>query len=226
LDYIIAFVATVLALILGTTLHEFSHAFSADLLGDPTPRAQGRVTLNPAAHFDPIGGLMMVFSSIPGSSFGLGWGKPVMVTPTYLRFGPRVGGAIVSFAGPFSNLVLATLCALPLRIASAQGIPLSPEVEFVLYVAVSTNIGLALFNLLPIPPLDGFSVLRGLVSTIRTRWAYDLGDQLDQVQAYGPWIFIALIALNRVLPLRYGLIGAILMPFQRPLMWLIAGIRI
>jgi Zn-dependent protease len=169
---------------------------------------------------------MMLLSAIPGAGIGLGWGKPVMVNPSYLRFGPRVGNAIVAFAGPLSNIVLATLFAVPLRIANSQGIGLPIEAFYIFYVAVSANIGLALFNLLPIPPLDGFSVLRGLVSTVRARWAYDLGYRMDQMLVWGPWLFIALISLNRVVPLRNGLIGTILWPFFKLLMWLIAGIPV
>ena len=106
-------IVSLISLVLGITIHEFAHALSADLLGDPTPRYQGRLTLNPVAHFDPVGGLMILVSSISG--FGFGWGKPVPVNPVNLRYGPRVGLALVSFAGPFSNIVLATLAAAPSR---------------------------------------------------------------------------------------------------------------
>ena len=155
---------SLLAVIVGITIHEFSHALSADLLGDRTARYMGRLTLNPVAHFDPIGALMILVSSVTG--FGFGWGKPVPVNPLNLRFGPRVGLALTAFAGPFSNLFLATLFAVPRQLLG----PLPWTLEMALYTAASTNIALAVFNLLPIHPLDGFSVLRGIVATIRTRW--------------------------------------------------------
>jgi Zn-dependent protease len=221
LNVLITLLASLLALVLGITIHEFSHALSADLLGDPTARYQGRLTLNPVAHFDPIGGLMILMSSVTG--FGFGWGKPVPVNPVNLRFGPRVGMALTAFAGPFSNIVLATLFAAPLRIAYSQGVFLSLTVQSVLWTVVSTNVALAVFNMLPIHPLDGSSILRGILSTIRTRWAYDLGTLMDRMVVWGPWIFISLIALDRVLPLPRGLIWTILGPFYDLLMRLILG---
>lgn len=220
MDRLIVPIASLLGLVLGITIHEFSHALSADLLGDPTARYQGRLTLNPLAHFDPIGGLMILVSALSG--FGFGWGKPVPVNPVNLRFGPRVGLALTSFAGPFSNIVLATLCAAPLRIAASQGITVPYIVWVLLLSIVITNIALAVFNLLPIHPLDGFSVLRGILSTVRARWAYDAGDWMDRMMALGPMLFMFLIVIDRLLP-SPGIIGAILRPFHTLLMRLILG---
>ncbi len=216
LNALLIAIAGLVAVVLGITIHEFSHAWSADLLGDPTARSQGRLTLNPVAHFDPLGGLMILVSSITG--FGFGWGKPVPVNPVNLRFGPRVGLAVTAFAGPFSNIVLATLLALPLRLLR----PLSPVVALILYTATSANVALAVFNLLPIHPLDGFSVLRGILATIRARWAYDVGDLLDQMLRFGPMIFMGLLALDRVLP-PPGIIWTVLGPVHSLLMRLILG---
>jgi Zn-dependent protease len=210
---------SLLGLALGITVHEFSHAWSADQLGDPTARYQGRLTLNPIAHFDPVGGLMILVSSLTG--FGFGWGKPVPVNPMRLRFGPRVGGAITSLAGPFSNIVLATLFGAPLRVVSN----LPPAVYTILVTFASTNIALAVFNLLPLHPLDGFSVLRGVLSTIRARWAYEAGNLMDRMVALGPIIFIGVIVLDQALPGR-SILWTILGPPYRLLMWLATGLRV
>jgi Zn-dependent protease len=219
LDAITTLIASLLAVLLGITVHEFSHALSADLLGDPTARDMGRLTLNPIAHLDPVGGLMILISSISG--FGFGWGKPVPVNPVNLRFGPRVGMAMTAIAGPFANIVLATLVSAPLRLVSSM--PLT--VYSVLYVVVSTNVALAVFNLLPIYPLDGFSVLRGVLATVRARWAYEVSNLLDRMLTFGPMIFMLLIVVDRLIPGR-GIIWTILWPAYRLLMGLVLGIHI
>ncbi len=213
------FIASLLAVALGITVHEFSHALAADFLGDPTARYQGRLTLNPLAHFDPIGGLMILISSLSGVGFG--WGKPVPVNPFYLRFGPRVGLALTSFAGPFSNVALATISAVPLRVAWQAEVAMPYALSFLLYVMVSTNVALAVFNMLPVYPLDGFSVLRGILSTLRTRWAYELSGWMDRMMSWGPLLFIGLILVDRLVP--GGVIWVVMRPFYKFLMWLILG---
>ncbi len=180
----------ILALVISISVHEFSHAWSASELGDPTARNLGRLTLNPVKHFDPLGALMIVFMSISG--WGIGWGKPVPVNPYNLRTNPRVGMGLTSAAGPFSNLVLAALFALPLRLGwvgpGLLGVFLS--------VMVTVNVGLALFNLIPLPPLDGFSVVQGILATFRTRWAYEWGDKLDRLAPFGPVLLLGLLSLG------------------------------
>jgi len=219
LNAISTLIASLLAVLLGITVHEFSHALSADWLGDPTARDMGRLTLNPIAHLDPVGGLMILISSIAG--FGFGWGKPVPVNPMRLRFGPRVGMALTAVAGPFANIVLATLVAAPLRLVRTMPLTAYP----VLYIVVSTNVALAVFNLLPIYPLDGFSVLRGIMATVRARWAYEFSNLLDRMLTFGPMIFMLLLVVDRFLPGR-GIIWTILGPPYRLLMGLILGISI
>jgi Zn-dependent protease len=214
LDFLLVPLISLLAVVLGITIHEFSHALAAELLGDSTARYQGRLTLNPIAHFDLFGGLMILVSSLTG--FGFGWGKPVPVNPYRLRYGPRIGMALTSFAGPFSNIVLATLFGAPLRLIK----PMPPLLYVVLITIVTVNVALAVFNLLPVPPLDGFSVLQGLFSTIRARWAMDATNFMDRVAAQGPMLFMLLLFADRALPAP-GIIWTILGPVHRLLMWLI-----
>jgi Zn-dependent protease len=180
----------ILALVISLSIHEFAHAWSAYELGDATARNQGRLTLNPIAHLDPIGALMIVFMSISG--VGIGWAKPVPVNPYNLRTDPRVGMGLTSAAGPFSNLVLAALFAIPLRL----GLQVPSLLQSFILVMVIVNVSLALFNLIPLPPLDGFSVVQGILGTFRTRWAYEWGARLDKLTPFGPVILLGLLSLG------------------------------
>lgn len=142
------FLLWAISLVIAVTIHEFAHAFVADKLGDPTPRAYGRVTLNPLSHMDPLGTVALLVANI-------GWGKPVPVD-SYNFANPRRDTLLVSFAGPGSNILLAIIMAIIIRIfpiTSIIGLPL-----------IILNIGLAIFNLIPIPPLDGSKILPGLLS--------------------------------------------------------------
>lgn len=144
-------VTYVVTLVIAITLHEFAHAYVADRLGDPTPRMNGRVTLNPLAHLDPIGTLMMIFAHF-------GWGRPVPINPYALGRRTPAGVMWVSLAGPVTNFLLAVLGAVPLRLGWASPIPLQnflPSSMGFLDAFVFTNLFLALFNLIPIAPLDG-----------------------------------------------------------------------
>jgi Zn-dependent protease len=200
-------IAFLVSLLIAIDVHEFAHAWMANELGDPTARYYGRLSLNPLVHLDPMGTMMMLFSLFYG--FGIGWGKPVPVNPVYLRKGPRVGMGMVAAAGPLSNLVLASIMAVPLRI----GLPLPGLVRMLLRVVISVNIGIALFNLLPLPPLDGASILQGILSTIRARWAYQASAALDRIHAQGYIIFVLLILVDQVLPI--SILGLILgIPFR------------
>jgi Zn-dependent protease len=204
-----------LALVISISFHEFFHAWSAYEMGDPTARNLGRMTLNPIRHFDPLGAIMIVFMSISG--YGIGWGKPVPVNPYNMRAHPRIGMGLTSVAGPFSNLVLATIFAIPLRLVSSMPALL----QAFLYVMVVTNVSLAIFNLIPLPPLDGFGVLQGILATFRARWAYDLGNTLDRLAPYGPVLLLGLLSLGWFTGLNP--VGRIMGPPINALMRLLLG---
>jgi Zn-dependent protease len=162
-------VLAILVLILAITVHEFAHAYFADLAGDPTPRYYGRVTLNPLKHLDPFGTIMMVLTVMSG--FGIGWGKPVMVDPRKMR-NPRWDHFISVAAGPISNLLQAAIFALIFRFTMSSGDGGgSPMLYAFLVIGVLVNISLFLFNLLPIGPLDGHWLVGAfLPDRIRDRW--------------------------------------------------------
>jgi Zn-dependent protease len=178
------------ALVLSICVHEFGHAFVADKLGDPLPRSQGRVTLNPLAHIDPIGTLLLplvaFFSSPAIGSRILGWGKPVQISLSARsitrKISIRTAHALVAIAGPMMNVLFAlVLSGVFFVLVRANQIPLAAGVEQV----IAMNIGLCLFNLLPIPPLDGGAVLARFVPR---RYDY----LLDGLNRYG---FIILFGL-------------------------------
>ena len=160
-------------LLIGFPVHEFAHALAAYRLGDSTAKHLGRLTLNPIAHFDPLGGILLAVTFIGSTSFGFGWAKPTPVNPNNLE-GGRWGEAIVAAAGPISNLVLAIAAALPLRYLLDRPDLASqlPELAImVLYFFVLINIVLMIFNLIPIPPLDGSKVLFAfLPPQVAWRW--------------------------------------------------------
>lgn len=174
----------VLALLLGVAfpIHELAHALTARQLGDDTSERLGRITLNPLAHLDPFGSLLFVLT-------GFGWAKPVPVNPYRLRGDMRTSFAVVALAGPISNLLLAALFALLFRLTSSfadRGSWSTNVLLFAFSVAVQLNILLALFNLIPIPPLDGSRLLTALLPNQGQMW-------MDQLERYG---FIILIALS------------------------------
>lgn len=151
-----------LSFVVATTIHEFLHAWTAWYLGDDTAQRLGRITLNPAMHFDPFGffGMVLIAMGFPA----IGWGKPVPVNPNRLRGqlrGRRLGMAIVAFAGPLSNVVQAAAVALPLWLT--DGRLASPQLEEFLRTFVFVNLLLAAFNMIPVPPLDGSRILFGFL---------------------------------------------------------------
>ena len=184
-----------IALLVALTVHEFSHALSATLLGDNTARRQGRLSLNPLAHLDPLGTAMILLA-------GFGWAKPTPVDPAFLRIGTRPGMAVVSLAGPFSNLVVAMLAATPIN----AGI-LDPSfawftiftgqpggiVSYVIGSVIFLNLLLAAFNLIPVAPLDGFKVAAGLLPR-------EASYRFSRLEPYGPAILLLLIMSSFLLP--------------------------
>ena len=178
-----ALVVAALLLLICFPVHEFAHALVATNLGDDTPRLMGRVTLNPMAHLDPFGSLLFLIG-------GFGWAKPVPVSTYRLNGNPRTSYALVALAGPASNVLLAIAFAILYRVsepvlASSNSV-LSEVVAYGLQTAVFLNLILALFNLIPIPPLDGSRILAALLP--------DQGAQImDQLERYGFLILMLLV---------------------------------
>jgi Zn-dependent protease len=190
------FIFRLITVVVSLVIHEFAHAFVASLLGDKTAKRMGRVTLNPVAHLDPIGLLMIVFAPI-------GWAKPVPVNIGNFKH-PRLGSILVSLAGPIANLVLAMVCLIALN-------PSFTEPSFIaqlLYVGFYVNVALFVFNLIPIPPLDGSRVVSSFIP-----YRYEV--QYRKLELYGPFILLLIViipGLNRAIfsPLFNGTANTIL----------------
>jgi Zn-dependent protease len=197
------FVAFLIAVIAGITFHEFSHAAVATMQGDQTARSQGRLTLNPISHLDPLGSIALVLA-------GFGWGRPVPFSPAQLR-SRRFGAAMVGLAGPAANFLLALLAVIALRIVYPSAVS-AFDVDFsviLLDMLVTLNVVLGVFNLLPIPPLDGSRLLSLALPPSRQNIVYFL----DQ---YGIFLLLGLLILapNLLTPIfraiteaLYGLVG-------------------
>ena len=155
------FLFTIIALVIVITIHEFAHAWTANYLGDPTAKLEGRISLNPLKHLDPIGTIMMFIIKI-------GWGKPVPVNPNNFR-NPKKDEAITSLAGPLSNLFLAILLAFPIK---HLGQAMIPEIQYFLETILDISIILFAFNMLPFPPLDGSKFIQ-LIIPRKYHLAYD-----------------------------------------------------
>ena len=179
----------ILAFVVAITIHEAAHAWMADRLGDPTPRIEGRLSLNPLVHYDPIGTtlllILVILRALGAPVIPFGWAKPVRFDPYNLAH-PRRDSALISLAGPASNLILATLLALTLRLSLT---PFSP-INFLANIAypfIVLNVVLAIFNLIPIHPLDGGKILVGVLPRAEAR-------ELDLfLQRYGLIILFMLI---------------------------------
>ncbi|HET7503034.1 MAG TPA: site-2 protease family protein [Kofleriaceae bacterium] len=189
----------VLVLVISVALHEFGHAIMADKLGDDTPRRQGRVTLNPLAHADPIGTLLLpllgsIYGAVGGHGGGFGWGKPVQWQPHRIRRGISMSTAkiLVAVAGPSMNLVLATVLAcVHALLISQQVLALDSQLGAILMFAVVTNFVLFFFNLLPVPPLDGGHVAQSFMP-------YRHRDKFDNFARYSPFIVLGFMLIPQL----------------------------
>ena len=207
-------IARIIVLIFAFTIHEFAHAWTATQFGDDTPRLYGRLTLNPVAHLDPMGSIVLLLA-------GFGWAKPVPVNPYALNRRSGAAMMLVALAGPFSNLILAILAAIPFRfgwvnfadVFMAEGV-FFPTAAKVLYEFVLINLVLMLFNMIPLAPLDGEKILGYFAPPSIER-------TLDTMRPYGPMILI-MIAI--VLPY-FGIdpIGWLLGPPLNALFGILVG---
>ena len=190
----------IIAILIALTVHEWAHAYVADRLGDPTPRSEGRLTMNPIAHLDPIGTIMFFLVHF-------GWGKPVPINPRYFK-NMRKGSALVAVAGPLSNLILAFVAFFLLVAFAPQVLHVSSSEELmmtlgfgerlqaflsqVLANSLFINLGLMAFNLLPIAPLDGSKIVQAFIPL---RYEYSFERYMEQ----GPYILIGILLVERLL---------------------------
>jgi Zn-dependent protease len=202
----------VLFLLVAGPVHECAHAVAAWRLGDDTAKANGRITLNPFVHFDPMGGSLLAVSILLGG-VGFGWAKPTPVNPYNLR--GHHADSVVAAAGPLSNLVLAALFAIPFRILWANGVApdnhsVAEMVQLVCYVGVWLNVLLMIFNFIPIPPLDGAHVLFDFLDPRTSR---DLQATLNQ---YGLLLLVGVILVG----------SQVIIPIARPIVSFLTGLPI
>lgn len=187
------FISRALLLVPALTVHEFAHAWTANSFGDSTPKVNGRLTLNPLVHLDPIGSLMLIVA-------GFGWAKPVPVNPYTLRQHSRAALMWVALAGPLSNFLMAILAALPFQLNlitlndlfasySAQRSALFPTPAGFLFDFITINLVLGLFNLIPLPPLDGDKIVQYFMPD---QWQ----EALAGIRPYGPMILIFLFVVG------------------------------
>ena len=204
------------AILISLGFHEFAHAFVSYKLGDPTAKQLGRLTLNPIKHLDPLGTLMLLISM--SSGFGFGWAKPVPINPSHYK-NHKSGTVLVSLAGPVSNLILAFLFSFPMAYLVMKNGSVPNQIfdssiriygsdfslqTIIFYICRSfymINIGLAVFNILPVPPLDGSKILTAILPA----------NQYFQLMRYENYIGMAFLAIMLLVP---GILSAILWPFR------------
>ena len=189
-------------LVFALVFHEFSHAWVANKLGDPTARYSGRLTLNPLAHLDPFGSLMILF-------VGFGWAKPVPVDSRYLA-NPRVDMMKIAIAGPAANLLLAFVGGTIIRSGLVSG-----SITLMILLFTQINIMLAVFNMIPIPPLDGSQIFSGIMSRKNPELVYKL-------QKYGPQILLGLFMIGYFT--KISPIWIVMSPFVNFFLFLFAGL--
>jgi Zn-dependent protease len=183
------------SLLIAITVHEFSHAMVANRLGDPTAKRMGRLSLNPVKHLDPLGTLMLFL-------VGFGWGKPVPINPNYFRMNPRRGMALSALAGPLSNFTLVALLGILVRVGvvawhSPWSWPFVPFASWnagwvaadIIGYVILLNLILGVFNLIPIPPLDGFNIAVGILPR-------EQAAAMLRVERYGPMILLVVVFLG------------------------------
>jgi Zn-dependent protease len=207
-------ISRIFVLLTAFAVHEFAHAWTADRFGDPTPRNNGRLTLNPMAHLDPMGSLMLI-------AVGFGWAKPVPVNPYALARRSSAAMMWVSLAGPASNLLMALIAAIPFQlglvtafnaITSTSGI--LPSLDKLLWEFVYINLLLMLFNLIPLAPLDGEKILYYLLPVSGQR-------VMDNIRPYGPLILLAVVFLGPLLGI--NVLGSVIGPPLTALMSVLVG---
>ena len=213
---LLALLLTLPAVIIAITFHEYAHAYAADKLGDDTPRMQGRLNLNPMSHIDPVGFMLLMFA-------GFGWGKPVQINPRNFNRNVRMdkGEAIVSIAGPLMNFIIAIVSAVILgsvyMFASADF--LMSKVGNIIYILlqelVIINIGLGVFNLIPLPPLDGSKIFINFMPYNWRRWILE-HSQIFYYIFLAIWITgLAGVIISPIINLLYdGLMWGILSIFR------------
>ncbi|MBU1327329.1 site-2 protease family protein [Patescibacteria group bacterium] len=191
----IALLFNIIAFIIAITVHEFAHAYVSDRLGDPTARLMGRLTLNPKHHIDTLGTIIIpLFLALSGSNFIIGWAKPVPFDPYNLR-NPRRDSALISLAGPASNLIVAFACSLVLQAIFHFRLPVVSQsflglttyvLSLLLNPVIIINVVLAIFNLIPIHPLDGFKIVGGILP-------HEYAKQWYELERYGMIFLIFMI---------------------------------
>ena len=192
INVILAFMI-IISFLISLILHEFGHSLVATWLGDPTPRTEGRLSLNLRSHLDPLGTLLCVilaFFAIPAGPVGLGWGKPVKPDPWKLRGGPNAGTLMVALGGILMNVVVGVLAAIVLRLlpASLSQSTLAIRIPQFILTFASVNFSLAIFNFIPLYPLDGYQILYTLLPNRQA-------VSFSRSATYGPFIILLLIFL-------------------------------
>ncbi len=196
------FLYFIIALIIGITVHEFAHAWSAFKLGDPTPKKMGRLTLNPLAHLDPLGTLFLLLA-------GFGWGKPVVYNPAYFRK-QKSAILLTSFSGAIANIICAFIFSIPYRLNLYYNLGLDQYWFFTLFAFIAEiNLILAAFNILPIPPLDGSKIFYLFLNR----------EQIYQFERFGPTILFAVLFISLISP--FNFLGYVISHISNILIYLV-----